>query len=269
MIRLLVMAALLATALDASAQPKRGAAAAAQAKELYKKGMTHYQLGEFDTAIDEFKAAYELTSAPGLLFNLAQVHRMKKDWEQALHFYRMYLRLEPTAPNRADVEALIVEVQRAFDDEQRAKLAAPKVEPQPVAPPPPVAMPAPAPLIAPTPPPPPPRHWRLKLGIAAGLAAVGVGALATGIGLGAHAADDANLLANDSMIGTNAWDGSRQALYSEGQTYGNAAIALDVVGAAMIAAGVVVGVIAFRERAQAKRWSLAPSTHPGAFACAF
>ena len=78
--------------------------------------MTHYELGQFDDAIDDFKRAYELTSAPGLFFNLAQVYRMKKDAEQALYFYSTYLRLVPDATNRADVEALIVENQKLVDD---------------------------------------------------------------------------------------------------------------------------------------------------------
>ena len=100
------------------------ASAEDEARELYKKGMTHYELGEFDPAIDEFKRAYALTSAPGLLFNLAQVYRMKKDPEQAVYFYRTYLRLVPNAPNRADVEALLAENQALVDAARAKKRAA-------------------------------------------------------------------------------------------------------------------------------------------------
>ena len=52
----------------------------------------------------EFKLAYARSQAPGLLFNLAQASRLNKDYEQALHFYRTYLRVRPDAPNRDDVE---------------------------------------------------------------------------------------------------------------------------------------------------------------------
>ena len=38
---------------------------AQEAKERYQKGMTHYNLGEFDAAIEEFKAAYEAAAAHG------------------------------------------------------------------------------------------------------------------------------------------------------------------------------------------------------------
>src|SRR3954447_17692225 len=104
-------------------QKKRAQNAQDEARELYKKGMTHYELGEFDVAIDEFKRAYALTSAPGLLFNLAQVYRMKKDPEQAVYFYRTYLRLVPDAPNRADVEALLAENQALVDADRAKKRA--------------------------------------------------------------------------------------------------------------------------------------------------
>jgi len=121
--------------------------------------MTHYELGAFDDAIVEFKRAYELTSAPGLLFNIAQVYRMKKDAEQAVFFYKTYLRLMPDAPNRGDVEALIVENQAIVDankakqraDAEAAATAAPATA---------------APVAAPTPPvapPPPKRPWRVEL----------------------------------------------------------------------------------------------------------
>ena len=55
------------------------------------RGMAHYELGEFAAAIDEFKLAYALSQAPGLLFNLAQASRLNKDYEQALHFYSYVL----------------------------------------------------------------------------------------------------------------------------------------------------------------------------------
>src|SRR5262249_10653631 len=41
------------------------------AREHYQRGLTHYNLGEFDAAVNEFKQAYALSSAPGLLFNIA------------------------------------------------------------------------------------------------------------------------------------------------------------------------------------------------------
>ena len=82
------------------------------AREHYKKGATHFDLGEYDAAIDEFKQAYELSSAPGLLFNIAQAQRLKKDYEQALQSYKRFVRLAPDAPNRADAEQWITELEK-------------------------------------------------------------------------------------------------------------------------------------------------------------
>jgi len=96
-----------------------------EARRLYDLGITHYDLGEFDQAIAAFKQAYALTQAPGLLFNIAQAYRLKKDYENALYFYRSYLRKEPDAPNRSDVEARIGEMEQLIADGEKTKNAPP------------------------------------------------------------------------------------------------------------------------------------------------
>src|SRR5262252_6344087 len=84
-----------------AALPARAAEdAAATAREHYQKGTTYYDLGKYTDAIKEFEAAYEIKNDPALLFNLAQSHRLAGNAEQALHFYRTYLRRVPKAPNR-------------------------------------------------------------------------------------------------------------------------------------------------------------------------
>ncbi len=97
-----------------------------RARERYDKGITHYNLGEFDAAITEFKAAYEINSSPSLLFNIAQAYRLKKDYEQALYFYKTYLRLKPDAKNRADVEARIQEMEKIAADTARIQNERPR-----------------------------------------------------------------------------------------------------------------------------------------------
>jgi len=96
-----------------------------QAYDLYQQGITNYNLGEFDAAIEKFKAAYALTGAPGLLFNVAQAYRLKKDYEQALYFYKTYLRLDPDAPNKGDVEARITEMERFIQEQKNLDKAKP------------------------------------------------------------------------------------------------------------------------------------------------
>ena len=89
----------------------------AAAKEHYAKGNTAYDLREYDRAIEEFKRAYELAPAPGLLYNIAQAYRLKGDAAEALSFYRQYLQKDPAAKNRADVEKRIAELEREIADE--------------------------------------------------------------------------------------------------------------------------------------------------------
>jgi hypothetical protein len=96
-----------------------------QAYDLYQEGITSYNLGEFDKAIEKFKAAYALTGAPGLLFNVAQAYRLKKDYDQALYFYKTYLRLSPDAPNKGDVEARIAEMEQLITEQKNIEKAKP------------------------------------------------------------------------------------------------------------------------------------------------
>ncbi|MGZ3427783.1 MAG: tetratricopeptide repeat protein, partial [Polyangia bacterium] len=232
------------------------------------KAMTHYELGAFDDAIVEFKRAYELTSAPGLLFNIAQVYRMKKDAEQAVYFYRTYLRLMPDAPNRADVEALLVENQ-AIVDAHKAQHAEAETSAAAAA-----ATAAPPVATAVAPPPPAPalkRPWRAELISGAALAAVGVGTLAAGIGLGARSAFDARQISAADAQRDQPWDATRQALYRDGQNAATASTVTYVVGGALAATGAVLMTLGLRDRARARTMAVAPT--PGGVAvvmtCAF
>ena len=98
----LVAAAAIVQVAPAALAQKKGADDPKQkeARDHYEKGITHYNLGEFDEAITEFKQAYAISQAPGLLFNIAQSYRLKKDYAQALYFYKTYVRLQPDAPNK-------------------------------------------------------------------------------------------------------------------------------------------------------------------------
>lgn len=81
------------------------------AREHFQKGTTHYNLGRFDEAIQEFEKGYEQVPDPVFIFNIAQSHRLKGDAARALFFYKRYLALSPDAANRAEVEAFIGELE--------------------------------------------------------------------------------------------------------------------------------------------------------------
>jgi tetratricopeptide (TPR) repeat protein len=151
--------------------------AEAEAKLLYQDGVTHYDLAEYDDAIEKFRAAYHLSRQPRLLFNIAQAYRLKGagSCRNAVHFYRTYLRLVPAAENRAAVEDWL------------AKLAA-CADAEPPSTPPAVDPPDGTEIQTPPPPPPPPLRlhseahasrvlpWSLVAGGAA-MAAAGGGML--------------------------------------------------------------------------------------------
>ncbi|MFH0899036.1 MAG: SBBP repeat-containing protein, partial [Pseudomonadota bacterium] len=80
------------------------------AREHYQAGIIKYDLGQFDAAISEFQKAFELSNAPRLLFNIAQAYRLKNDYARARFFYKSYLRRQPDAANRQDVEARLQEI---------------------------------------------------------------------------------------------------------------------------------------------------------------
>lgn len=273
---LAVSLVLLAGTAHAHGQRKHGAPAQSpqdEARDLYKKGMTHYEIGEFDVAIEEFKRAYALTSMPGLLFNIAQVYRMKKDPEQAVYFYRTYLRLVPDAPNRTDVEALLVENQKLLDELNAKKRADADAAAAAAAADTAAKTAAAKTLLPPPPPPPKPRPWRAELYSGIAGAAVGLGALAAAVALGARSASDTSQINSANAEGDVPWDASKQALWRDGQNSATAATALYVVGGALVAAGaVLVGIgVRDRARARARSYSIAPSPHGASLvmSCAF
>src|SRR3989442_860240 len=63
----------------------------AKAKELYERAKIHYRSGELDKAAAEFKESYEAFPKPETLFNLAQTHRLLKNYEKAIFYYKQYL----------------------------------------------------------------------------------------------------------------------------------------------------------------------------------
>ena len=215
----------------AAAEPTEDAA-----REHYRKGEAAYDRHDYDRAIDEFQQAYDLSNAPALLFNLAQAHRLHGDWSQARDLYRSYLRDSPDAPNRADVQARIDEMDRRI---------APAVVKT-------AARPAPRPRTTP--------QWaqpqrdvdsRPGLGLkvagiatgASGLALVGAG-LYYGLRADSYSDQVTQLSKNKGE-----WGDSAQAAYQDGQSAANRSTLLFVVGgAAIVGGGVLYGLGVHEER---------------------
>jgi tetratricopeptide (TPR) repeat protein len=115
------------------AAPSAAAEDTRNAKEAYHDGLKHYDLNEYQEAIVAFKRAYWLTEDPKVLLDLAQCYRGLGVREEALKFYRSYLRKVPDAANRDDVQRVIEKLESGT---AAAAPARPPVAPAPAPPPP-------------------------------------------------------------------------------------------------------------------------------------
>lgn len=290
MLKNLVLAALLAASATAAAQPAPRPAPTsnqtddqkrAEGKALYEQGLSYYNLGEFDQAIAAFRKSYELTQAPGLLFNIAQAFRLKKDYEQATYFYSTYLRLQPDAANRADVEARLAEMQQALEDQKKLEkkppigTISPEGTPSTTTPRTTVTTPPPtvtSPPVVTTPSMPSgesphddvaPPGKSLKT---AGYVTAGTGAaiVITGLVFGSMAKSaetDLNKLSTN--MGT--WTAAEQAKYDTGKRDNTIAIISFVVGGAAIATGGTLWVLGAMKKHDATV-AINPGAHGSSFA---
>ncbi len=144
-------------------QPAVGRADASNdAKQHFEEATKLFNLGEFDHAATEYREAYKAKPDPVFLYNIAQSYRLGNNLQQAIFFYRSYLRNAPHAPNRREVEDRIhkLETQLALTSQPPNSPATPgsvgsvpptTPEPEASAPPPPQQKPAPPPAVV-TPP---------------------------------------------------------------------------------------------------------------------
>jgi tetratricopeptide (TPR) repeat protein len=107
--------------------------ALAQAKQHFEAGKNAYNAGDYVTAIREFKAAEALRPSPILAYNIGLANEKLGKKRVALKYYKRYLEEMPNAPNRAEVDGRIAQL------EQDVASQPPPPPPQPDQPPPPTA----------------------------------------------------------------------------------------------------------------------------------
>jgi serine/threonine-protein kinase len=225
----------------ADTPPKKVAPAAMKsAREHFKKGQAAHAAGKYEEATAEYEAAYKQAPLPDLLFNLAQVQRLKGDKRQALDNYLKYLEEAPNGRGadesrqwvaslskeiredeearrkRQEEEDKLFRAQREAEDKRRAEeMAARPGFGQPFAPPPPAA----------------PKGQGLRV---AGLVTGGAGIVALGLGtyFGLHAKS-----LSDQQKSLTEWDPN---LVSDGKAANrNAIISFTVGGAALATGGIL------------------------------
>jgi tetratricopeptide (TPR) repeat protein len=142
-------------------------AATRDAKRHFERGQKLYTLTKFREALDEYQQAFDARPIPDFLFNIGQCYRNLGDYDSAIFSYKKYLAAAPDAPNRAQVEQLIVDLQTRKDQEDARRLA---LQPSP----PPAPAPPPANTAA-APPPSQPIYTRWWFWTGIGVVAAGAG----------------------------------------------------------------------------------------------
>jgi tetratricopeptide (TPR) repeat protein len=161
---LLGVVVLLLGALWPNAASAQSEAQKRQAKEHYEKATRLYELAKYGEAIAEYEQSYMLIGDAALLFNIGQAYRLWDRPEEAIRAYKNYLRQRPDAPNRADVEKKIADLEKVQEEHRRGGAQPPPEAVPPVGPPtvplppemPPAGYPppgAPPPTVPPTLPP--------------------------------------------------------------------------------------------------------------------
>jgi tetratricopeptide (TPR) repeat protein len=106
----------------------------ANPRALYQEGARLYNLGQYEEAVRAFEAAYAISGAKPLLFNIAQALRLAGPpyCERALRTYESYLREDAAPSNREEVEERIAEMRRCVERERDAQAASRRAsEPRP------------------------------------------------------------------------------------------------------------------------------------------
>lgn len=93
----------------------------AKVKALYESATKHYNLSEYQQALDEYKEAYRIKDDAAFLFNIAQCNRQLNDPASAAKSYRAFLRESPGAKNRAAVEKLIDDMDKAVQEQRKSQ----------------------------------------------------------------------------------------------------------------------------------------------------
>ncbi len=92
------------------------------ARALFDAGKRAYDAGDYETALARFRAAFDLTQRPLLMYNVAQaLDRLRRD-EEAIAAYQRFIELDPNSEIRGTAEARVRNMQRAID-EQHAREA--------------------------------------------------------------------------------------------------------------------------------------------------
>jgi tetratricopeptide (TPR) repeat protein len=79
-------------------------------------GRKAYSRGDYEGAIEEFKAAFDIKPAGGALYNIAKAYEKMTRYEEAIDYYQQYLDLDPNVSDRGDVEEIIKRLKKSLKE---------------------------------------------------------------------------------------------------------------------------------------------------------
>lgn len=88
-----------------------------QARAVFQAGRVAYGNGDFESALEYFRRALELSDRPALLFNVGMAATQLRRDREALEAFEAFLEAEPDAPNAAQVRARIEVLRRSLQAE--------------------------------------------------------------------------------------------------------------------------------------------------------
>jgi tetratricopeptide (TPR) repeat protein len=277
-VRRIVCGALGGSLLLAAAAPRERCARAAEpdsaqaAEALTDQAYAQHAAGKHAEAIGTYLRAYELSKAGAILFNIAAIYDRKlRERALAIEYYRRYVQAPDATPEFVQKAlARLAVLKREADDEEQARS---KLPPAPIAAstPPEYREPASAPPPAEPPAPVAPaphtedaapiasrgsgwRGWRTTGVIVGGVGLAGIGA-SLALGLVAKGKnDDANALCGPSSCASE----RGVSLDRQAADFATAATVTFVVGAALVASGVTLYLVAPRSPASSAHMALSP-----------
>lgn len=273
-IRVRALSAVLASLLVASpvlaqpTPPEPTAAEKAKAGDLVKKAIAKSQAGDHAAAIDLYLESYKVIPTPLLLSNIGTEYQSAQKPVEALKYFCMYLKEDPTGPvaSYATAQAKVVQNQLGNPVTDDAKVCEAKVEPPPPVKPPPPALPPPA-VTTPSEGRPPGKGMQYA-GI--GVGAAGAVSLAIGVVYGLRAQKISDEISDHCMgqVPCPSWPADIKQKEKDGQSYENIQIGTLILGGALVAVGAVVYVVGRKQEAGAKEQptvTVAPSITPDTF----
>jgi hypothetical protein len=84
----------------------------AQARERFQAGREHFQAQRYREAVRDFELAASLYPSAEISFNIALCYEQLQEYDPAIQYLQRYLRDKVDPPDRAEVEARIIELQR-------------------------------------------------------------------------------------------------------------------------------------------------------------